>query len=65
MEQSKNKIKTTINPIAVNNNSLLKYISTDILSIKRDVVEIKSDLSFIKEYIEKKKEREENKWLFL
>lgn len=64
MEQSKKTEKPSISP-GEKNNALLKYISTDILSIKRDVDVIKSDLTFIKEYIEKKKEREENKWLFL
>jgi hypothetical protein len=63
MEQSKKSEKSSINP-GEKNNALLKYISTDILSIKRDVAEIKSDLSFIKEYIEKKKEREDNKWFY-
>eukprot|EP01044_Picomonas_judraskeda_P002220 COSAG03_NODE_152_length_11474_cov_37.043077_16_plen_64_part_00 len=63
MEQSKKSENQSISP-GVKNNALLKYISTDILSIKRDVVEIKSDLSFIKEYIEKKKDREENKWFY-
>ena len=63
MEQSKKSENQSISP-GVKNNALLKYISTDILSMKRDVVEIKSDLSFIKEYIEKKKDREENKWFY-
>ena len=60
MEQSK---KNSISP-GEKNNALLKYISTDIISIKRDVQTIKSDLTIIKEYIEKKKEREENKWFY-
>jgi hypothetical protein len=64
MEKSKNTEKVSISP-AVKNTAMLQYISKDILSIKRDVDEIKSDLNFIKEYIEKKKEREESKWLFL
>ena len=63
MEQSKKTEKTSISP-AEKNNALLKYISTDITSIKRDVEAIKSDLTIIKEYIEKKKEREENKWFY-
>lgn len=63
MEQSKKTEKTLISP-AEKNNGLLKYITTDIISIKRDVEVIKSDLTFIKEYIEKKKEREENKWFY-
>jgi hypothetical protein len=63
MEPSKKSENQSISP-GVKNNALLKYISTDILSMKRDVVEIKSDLSFIKEYIEKKKDREENKWFY-
>jgi len=40
MEQSKKSEKSSINP-GEKNNALLKYISTDILSIKRDVAEIK------------------------
>tara|TARA_R100000541_G_scaffold44870_1_gene51908 strand:+ start:226 stop:417 length:192 start_codon:yes stop_codon:yes gene_type:complete len=63
MEQSKvNKI-TKINPI-VNNTAILKRIELDILLIKRDVDVIKTDLSFIKDYIENKKEREQNKWFY-
>ena len=63
MEQSKiNKI-TTISPV-INNTAILKRIELDILVIKRDVDVIKTDLSFIKDYIEKKKEREENKWFY-
>tara|TARA_R100001509_G_scaffold147024_1_gene104255 strand:- start:465 stop:656 length:192 start_codon:yes stop_codon:yes gene_type:complete len=63
MEQSKKTEKPSISP-GEKNNALLKYISTDIISIKRDVDEIKSDLTIIKEYIEKKKEIEKNKWFY-
>jgi len=58
MEQSKKTENLSISP-GEKNNALLKYISTDIISIKRDVDAIKSDLNIIKDYIEKKKERED------
>jgi len=63
MEQSKVDKITTINPVK-HNTAILKRIELDILVIKRDIGVIKTDLSFIKDYIEKKKEREENKWFY-
>lgn len=64
MEQTKHiKNITTINPV-VHNTAILKRIELDILIIKNDVDVIKTDLAFIKDYIEKKKEREENKWFY-